>query len=79
MKSTLEKVVQSIRFWANVRHRKKQINPEIRELLEDFHKKKRNVTKHSSNNANYINTRYILKFSLFKIKIRWCNIFFLLI
>jgi hypothetical protein len=46
MKSTLEKVVQSIRFWANVRHRKKQINPEIRELLEDFHKKKRGqVTK----------------------------------
>jgi hypothetical protein len=41
MKSTLEKVVQSIRFWANVRHRKKQINPEIREMLEDFHKKKR--------------------------------------
>ncbi len=41
MKNFLERVVQSIRFWANVRYRKKQINPEIRELLEEFHKKKR--------------------------------------
>ncbi len=41
MKNFLERVSQSILFWANMRYRKMQINPEIREIVEDFHKRKR--------------------------------------
>jgi hypothetical protein len=46
MKTIYDRMIHSIRFWANVRHRKKQINPEIREILEDYHTRKRqNVNK----------------------------------
>ena len=55
MRNFLQKVVISIRYWANVRYRKEQINPEIRELLEDFHSKKRiKVNKSLQDEQNQI-------------------------
>lgn len=37
----IQKITQSIRFWSNMRYKKQVINPEIRELLEDYYQKKR--------------------------------------